>query len=1381
LAKAVPLCSTIAGGLLALVLLAAAPGSASAAAPEVLWQRCDGGLEDVSCEIPRGIAVDRTSGHVYIADQENRRIVELTAWGEFVKAWGWGVLDGSEEFQICTSLSSCRDGIDGGGAGQFSPLFGIAVDSKGDVYVVDFANNRVQKFDSAGNFVLMIGGEVNETKSEEVGSTEAQRNLCTAASGDVCQKGTTGTGKGQFGGWTTAGSFIATGAGDAVYVGDVGRVQVFKANGEYKEDLPDPEGLLAGGTVQSLAAGPSGSLYVALASKPDVRRLNATTGATVCTAKVASPKAAAADSAGNLYVLDQADPVQVHQFSSACVDKNEPFGAGELTSSTGLAAGSACLSSGADVYVSNIAPDFVRAYGPPPSKPACPKPAKAPTIFSQHTASAVTDAAEVRAVISPRFWADTTYYVQYGTDACLAGGWEAACVKEKPAAPGTALGGGAVDLPVATGAVFLRDLQPDTGYRYRFSAQSGGGGPIFGVGGEVGKDGADAGFHTFPTPTALSTPCPNALFRSGPSAQLPDCRAYEMVSPVDKDGADILTLVSNKLERPARIQQSSVAGDGFTYSAYRAFADAQSTPHSSQYIARRGAGGWSTQAISPPRGLLVGGPLTAKDREFQAFSDDLCQGWLARDNTTAPPLDPRAPEAAANVYQRSNCGAGAGGYEALITVEPPNREEVFLEMQGLTADGSQAIFRANDSLAPGVPDPGLDMALYEWHREPSDARQRLTVSASGGEYTLSARAALGRGTLTSGSATVSGARVLDGWGGAFRAGDAISGSGIPAGTTILTVGAETLTLSQNATASGERLLSAKETTAPLAVTAGAAGVQAALAALPAIGAANVNVSGGPGDATGSAPFEISFGGALAGKPVEALAATGTGLSGGTPSSAATVAILEPGGQLRGVCVLPGGVFSAGCSAGSASPQGNDVDGRTNTLANAISEDGSRIFWSSASAFAGAIYARVEGERTVPVSGAVTGGAAQFWAASAEGSKAIFWAGSASAGFVNLFDLYEFDLDAALAGAAEPARLIAPQVAGVLGASENATRVYLVSNAVCSGAAENSEGSKAQAGKPNLYLYREGEECAAGEFTFIGTLSNADAIAVTGGNEPSPVNVEPIEHSARVSPSGGTVAFMSTASLTGYDNTDINSGRPDAEVYRFDAASGELSCASCNPSGARPAGRNVATNTLPLWAAARLSRADSQLHLPRELSSDGTRLFFESFEALVSADTNSAQDVYEWEAPGAGDCSEASPAFSPSAEGCVSLISGGESPQDSDFLDASPSGDDVFIRTGASLVSNDPGLFDVYDARVGGGFPLPSARSACEGEACQSPPAPPQDATPASSSFEGEGNAKPARKARCPKGKRRVRRGGKSRCVGKRQQRRANHAQRRTQR
>ncbi|MCX6753110.1 MAG: 6-bladed beta-propeller, partial [Candidatus Nomurabacteria bacterium] len=109
---------------------------------------------------PMGLSVD-SLGNLYVADGLNRRIEEFDSNGTFVKTFGWGVQDGSNVFQICTS--GCRAGIVGNGNGQFNGYqlnispFRLAHDSGDNLYVTDTSNNRIQKFDTNGNYLSQIG------------------------------------------------------------------------------------------------------------------------------------------------------------------------------------------------------------------------------------------------------------------------------------------------------------------------------------------------------------------------------------------------------------------------------------------------------------------------------------------------------------------------------------------------------------------------------------------------------------------------------------------------------------------------------------------------------------------------------------------------------------------------------------------------------------------------------------------------------------------------------------------------------------------------------------------------------------------------------------------------------------------------------------------------------------------------------------------------------------------------------------------------------------------------------------------------------------------------------------------------------------------------
>jgi DNA-binding beta-propeller fold protein YncE len=100
-----------------------------------------------------GLAVDDI-GTVYVADTFNFRIQKFDADGNFISTWGWGVQDGSNAFQVCSS--GCQAGLSGFGDGQLTAPNGIAVGG-GRVYVADTNNDRVQKFSTAGTYSATIG------------------------------------------------------------------------------------------------------------------------------------------------------------------------------------------------------------------------------------------------------------------------------------------------------------------------------------------------------------------------------------------------------------------------------------------------------------------------------------------------------------------------------------------------------------------------------------------------------------------------------------------------------------------------------------------------------------------------------------------------------------------------------------------------------------------------------------------------------------------------------------------------------------------------------------------------------------------------------------------------------------------------------------------------------------------------------------------------------------------------------------------------------------------------------------------------------------------------------------------------------------------------
>jgi hypothetical protein len=115
-------------------------------------------------------------------------------------------IDQTTGANICTvaSKDTCQPGVEGSEPGGFSYPLSVAVNndpaspSAGDVYVADEANHRVQVLSATGVFVSMFGWEVNQTKDETPGATQAEKNVCTAESKDTCKAGVRGTTPGQF-------------------------------------------------------------------------------------------------------------------------------------------------------------------------------------------------------------------------------------------------------------------------------------------------------------------------------------------------------------------------------------------------------------------------------------------------------------------------------------------------------------------------------------------------------------------------------------------------------------------------------------------------------------------------------------------------------------------------------------------------------------------------------------------------------------------------------------------------------------------------------------------------------------------------------------------------------------------------------------------------------------------------------------------------------------------------------------------------------------------------------------------------------------------------------------------------------------------------------
>ncbi len=459
----------------------------------------------------------------------------------------------------------------------------------------------------------------------------------------------------------------------------------------------------------------------------------------------------------------------------------------------------------------------------------------------------------------------------------------------------------------------------------------------------------------------------------------------------------------------------------------------------------------------------------------------------------------------------------------------------------------------------------------------------------------------------------------------------------------------------------------------------------------------------------------------------------------------TVAIYDrtPDGPTHVVSLLPGEVTPA--AEEDASFQG-------------VSADGEAIAFK----LNGTLYARLHNAETVQVAG----GDSVFAAISRDGGHVFYLAPNPSEPLLVGTEIPQgeiFACDIASGPCAgpdkshEPIQIGSGEESMVVNVSADGSHVYFVSP-------KQLDGAEGEAGAHNLYAWD------AAAVRFIATVSERDVIGEqaefvsTGsvidglglwvqGTDARRVLSQiggPGADPSRTTPDGSVLVFESNAGLTPYESAG------HAEIYRYDAAGESLVCVSCNPTGAP----GVSDARLQSGSGGQYKSLPPLIALAQvpNLTPDGQAVFFESADPLALGDIDGKIDVYQWKAQGTPGCDRPG--------GCIFLISSGRSAGDDYLYAISADGSSVFFESQDLLVPEDrDGTPSIYDARVGGGFPpQPWPPGECLGEACQPAVVAPDDPTPASSSFTGPGNPSPATKDRCPKGKRKVRRGGRTRCV-----------------
>jgi DNA-binding beta-propeller fold protein YncE len=702
-----------------------------------------------------GTAVNLGTGDVYVVDQVNHRVEQFDAGGVFVRAFGWGVADGSTAAQTCTS--SCQAGVPGSGDGQFDTPQGIAIDQSDDsVYVVDGANNRVEKFDASGVYQSQFGtsgsGDGQFSGPQGIAVDPTDGSVYVADTGDhriekfdnggvyQSQFGSEGSGDGQFEGPTR----VAVDSTGQIYVLDSGngRIQRFTSASAFDQVI-DPGDVFV---PVEIAVGPGNDhLYVAQwaqdFSEQRVIEIDGT-GALVDTHGVGST----ASNSSGLALSADAQKIYLADGFNARVfildDVNAPSvaidPASNVTSTSASLSGTVTPNAGSDVSwhfeistddaswtptadeqdagsgnapvpvsqdLSGLVPNttyFVRLVAKRPLNAPAISPeiqftttALKPAVVTEPAQDIGTDHATLEATLNAHH-SPTTYFFEYGTTTSYG-----------QRTPATDADGGSEEKIVG---LFRRvgSLSVGTTYHYRIVATN-----------QVGTSHGDDQVLTTTTPPPASSP------RAGipGTGFLSDNRGWELVSPADKLGNDVL--IDSGRTRAA------VGGNAVGFASLGGFADVRGGGVAVDYMSIRhgqpGTSGWATHAITPVQGspgfqYLGEGFRSHYEGEL---SPDLSRGVLR----TASPIthDPNV-EHVGNLYVRDDLRTpGTGSYQLAtacpacgstpLTPLSSTLATAFLPLfAGASADFGHVLFESafrltSDSTADGSP---AGVNLYEW-------------------------------------------------------------------------------------------------------------------------------------------------------------------------------------------------------------------------------------------------------------------------------------------------------------------------------------------------------------------------------------------------------------------------------------------------------------------------------------------------------------------------------------------------------------------------------------------------------------------------------------------------------------------------------------------
>jgi hypothetical protein len=1303
---------------------------------------------------PSGIAVNQDTGHVYVWDRANRRVQEFDKDGNFVRMWGADVITSGANnngtlFEVCdttagNAASDCKQGASatfGGGFATFAPTSnnGIAISpTTGNVFVIDAQSKRLQQFTSSGAFVRAWGWDVDKT------TTDSRFEVCTTTCGAAANAPPSNP-NGAFG--SNQPSFVAAGTAGIVYASDSnGRIVRFDST------QTPPQGAAPSLLLSEITSAVIGDIEATagLEADPDTGNLFVARGASA---------------AASVGVKELCAPSPPTNPVTALCDTHGPAG---VFGVNGMGLDS---SSGRLYLATSTGGDRVVALDDDG--------APAPIVSFEEPTDVGPETVTLHATVNPNgVGLNTSYHFEVSKDGSI---WD-------PVAPDVNLGDGNTPIPIDD---VVTGLDPNTLYLARIAtSKSLGAGSYFS---------ATAFFVTDPAPPTPTT---------------------SPIGPRTTTGAELRGLVDpNGTATTYWFQYGTDTGYG------------NNVPISPAAI---GAGNEPIAVIQQIDGLTPATTyhyrIAADGFGAPAFGDDVT--FTTHPQPSFPAQGARAFELVSPVIKQTGPGVGGHGSNSSLN------GEIGLRSGLASLDGERFVLPTESGpvLTPGAAVFVDNFALGErgeqgWVTKPLANRPNYGSPITpfldfvGANRSLSLMSMLNGASAAFLFPEMAGSFVADAspwymrdWAGNWEMLAPIDpaqplpgvGSRVAfdeaGSTTVLSsrswgmLGSGDASLGQVA---GTRATYVHDTSAGLSDTFPGDSPRSLL-----------GVCTGTGPDRTLLPERLASGKLSAqvcpppdsGRDDSLTSVRGAGVTSTSNASSMTNVVSADGSRVFFMSPDP---FASGAPGScSTAAIGTATDCPPQLFVRQLDQGGNPVVrWISRPAV-------IDQDASLL-------GRALFEGASTDGDKVFFrttspltaddpnggaqvpggvTTGSASASSWDLY-MYDFpDGPAADPGSGTLTRISAGPTGGadpnvkspgaLRFSADDGERLYFVTRSPISGTPAPGDGTiTAPSGTPgtnlstNLYAYDAAAPAPEG-WRFVAELSMSGGplseCASTGNEIGQPrssqaiptglaFTIEGDENCVRGTADGAFVTFWTDARLIADDPDSVT-----GDVYGYDADRDDLVRLTA-PQGTAAVSylcnmgdfgnrndRCFGDGGFDFPSANTGQNVPVLLGVATEPGVPGDRVaFFQSRSRLVPEDENGVMDVYQWR------------------NGDLSLISSGAADADGSFYSGNDkTGRDVFLVTRDVLSWQDiDGVRDVYDARVGGGFPEPLSPPACDvlADGCQGAPAVVPAATGASSTvLAGAGNVtEPTKPRKCGKGK--VRRGGKCLRKGSRKHsQRANH-------